>query len=157
MWVVLFARFSLNGINNSRCYCLCLLAIPRFTVPKYKLARPFHTLPVGNSVKLDCSATGNPRPTVRWYKDGDLFLQRQGSKRFYLSPWSIVLVLKDAVPSDTGKYTCNVSNTHGWINHSYIVEVHGKNRFQSISLTYFSWMYEFTSHRVTIIVWQADG
>ena len=37
-----------------------------------------------------------------------------------------MLVLKDLLPTDTGKYTCNVSNIYGWINHSYDVDVHGK-------------------------------
>ena len=37
-----------------------------------------------------------------------------------------MLVIKDLVPTDTGKYTCNVSNIYGWINHSYTVDVHGK-------------------------------
>ena len=37
-----------------------------------------------------------------------------------------MLALKDIVPSDTGTYSCNVSNHLGWINHSYYVNVLGK-------------------------------
>lgn len=105
-----------------------MLAAPRFSATKDKLSRNLIAVPVGNSVKLDCSAIGYPRPTVTWYKDGGLFQQRKGGSRLYLSVWTLVLVLKDVVPSDTGKYTCNVSNAHGWINHSYNVDVHGKTR-----------------------------
>ena len=38
-----------------------------------------------------------------------------------------MLTLKELVPTDSGLYTCNVSNTYGWINHTYDVDVHGKN------------------------------
>ena len=98
------------------------------------MARNSITVPVGNSVKLDCSATGYPRPTVRWYKDGALFQNRKGGSRLYLSKFTTVLVMKDVVPSDTGKYTCNVSNVYGWINHSYHVGVHGRINFYVASV-----------------------
>ena len=35
-----------------------------------------------------------------------------------------MLSLKDLLPSDTGSYTCNVSNSFGWINHTFKVDVH---------------------------------
>ena len=86
--------------------------------------------PVGNSVKLDCSADGNPRPTVEWYKDGKLFKERKGGRKLSLSQWTTSLSLKDLVPSDTGSYMCNVSNLYGWINHTYKVDVHGRHKNQ---------------------------
>ena len=105
---------------------LCLSAAPKFTVEADKLSRSLIALPVGNSVKLDCSADGYPRPTVTWYKDGARFLERTGGNRIYLSRWTLLLNMKDLVLTDTGKYTCNVSNPYGWINHTYYVDVHGK-------------------------------
>ena len=77
-------------------------------------------------MKLDCSAEGHPRPTVTWYKDGARFLKRKGGRRLYLDQWTLLLSILDLVPTDTGKYTCNVSNAYGWINHTYYVDVHGK-------------------------------
>ena len=91
---------------------------------KRKLQQKLIALPVGNSVKLDCSAKGYPRPTIAWYKNGKPFNERRG-RLLYLDR-KYVLALKDVVPSDTGRYTCNVSNHLGWINHSYYVDVHGK-------------------------------
>ena len=99
-------------------------AAPRFTVPQSKMRRSLLAVPVGNSVRLDCSADGNPRPTVKWYKDGKLFKER----KLYSSRWTTLLSLKDLVPSDTGSYLCNVSNSYGWINHTYKVDVHGKRK-----------------------------
>ena len=91
---------------------------------KRKLQKTLLALPVGNSVKLDCSAKGYPHPTIAWYKNGKPFDERRG-RLLYLDG-KYVLRLKDVVPSDTGTYTCNVSNHLGWINHSYYVDVHGK-------------------------------
>ena len=91
-------------------------------------------LPVGNTLKLDCSAEGYPSPTVRWYKNGQPFKERRGSS-LHLDR-AFVLALKDVVPSDTGKYTCNVSNDFGWINHSYYVDVHGKVLMKSHETNY---------------------
>ena len=105
---------------------VCLSAAPKFTVPPGKLSRSFLALPVGNSVKLDCSADGQPRPTVTWYKDGARFLEKKGGRRHYLRRGTFLLYMEDLVPTDTGKYTCNVSNVYGWINHTYYVDVHGK-------------------------------
>ncbi|CAH3173662.1 unnamed protein product, partial [Porites lobata] len=45
---------------------------------------------------------------------------------------SMCCVLKDVVPSDTGRYTCNVSNHLGWINHSYYVDVHERTRAKPV-------------------------
>ena len=91
---------------------------------KRKPPKKLLALPVGNSVKLDCSAKGYPHPTIAWYKNGKPFDERRG-RLLYLDG-KYVLRLKDVVPSDTGRYTCNVSNHLGWINHSYYVDVRGK-------------------------------
>ena len=107
---------------------LYIAVAPKFTVQYNKMMRNLLAVPVGNSVKLDCSADGNPPPTVKWYKDGKLFEERKGGNKLYLSQWTNILNLKDLVPSDTGSYTCNVSNSYGWINHTYKVDVHGKDK-----------------------------
>ena len=91
---------------------------------KRRLQNHLIALPVGNSVNLDCSAKGYPRPTVAWFKNGKPFNERR-SGLLYLDR-KYVLALKEVVPSDTGMYTCNVSNHLGWINNSYFVDVHGK-------------------------------
>ncbi|XP_066015526.1 fibroblast growth factor receptor-like 1 isoform X2 [Pocillopora verrucosa] len=109
-------------------------AAPRFTVKQSKMRRNLLGVPVGNSLKLDCSADGNPRPTVKWYKDGKLIKERKGGNKLYLSPWTTLLSLKDLVPSDTGSYMCNVSNSYGWINHTYKVDVHERARAEPVVL-----------------------
>ena len=107
-----------------------LLAAPKFTVSLARRIRNLIAVPVGNSVKLDCSAEGYPRPTVVWYKDGALFQERKEGSSINLNKRSMLVVMRDVVPSDSGIYTCNVSNRYGWINHSYSVDVHGKGKTQ---------------------------
>ena len=92
------------------------------------MRRNLLAVPVGNSVKLDCSADGNPRPTVKWYKNGKHFKESIGGNKLYLSRWTTLLRLKDLVPSDAGSYMCNVSNSYGWISHTYKVDVYGKKK-----------------------------
>ena len=110
---------AING--GLRCGMLQLFVLfssvaPKFTVPQDQLRRKLFAAPVGSSIKLDCSADGHPRPTVRWYKDRALFKERKGDSRLYLSPWTTVLSLRGLVPADSGIYTCNVSKPYGWIN-----------------------------------------
>lgn len=39
------------------------------------------------------------------------------------------LKMEDLVPTDSGQYTCIVSNEHGSINHTYMLEVIGELYF----------------------------
>ena len=107
---------------------LCFTGAPRFTVQQGKMRRNLLAVPVGNSAKLDCSADGNPRPTVKWYKDGNLFKERKSGNKLYWSRWATILILTNLVPYDSGSYMCNVSNSYGWINHTYKLDVHGKTK-----------------------------
>ncbi|XDV36881.1 hypothetical protein PO909_006596 [Leuciscus waleckii] len=62
--------------------------------------------PVGSSVRLKCTASGNPRPDIIWLKDSRP-----------LTPG------ENLTPEHSGKYTCHVSNRAGEINATYKVEV----------------------------------
>ena len=99
---------------------------PKLIVDKLKRDKTLIALPVGNSVKLDCSASGFPQPVVKWYKDGKPFTRRIDGP-VNLSQYSFVLSLKGVVPFDSGIYTCNVTNAYGWFNHTYKVDVRGKS------------------------------
>jgi len=88
---------------------------------------------VGNAIKLDCTATGYPQPIVKWTKnDGKPFTSRSEGP-IYLSAYDFALSLKDVVPSDSGLYTCNVSNVYGWFNRTYRVDVRGKDLYALFS------------------------
>ena len=103
-----------------------MLGAPRFTVPEEKRGRNLIIIPVGNSVRMDCSTTGYPKPTVKWYKDKALFKKRKS----VIGRFQTLVTIRDAVLADRGLYTCNVSNAYGWINNSYRVDVRGKGRWK---------------------------
>lgn len=80
--------------------------------------------PVGSSVRLKCTASGNPRPDIVWLKDNRPLLDGQsgaGGEDGRRKRWT--LSLKNLTPEQSGKYTCHVSNRAGEINATYKVEV----------------------------------
>ncbi|XP_026857945.1 fibroblast growth factor receptor-like 1a [Electrophorus electricus] len=95
------------------------LVSPRFTQPA-KMRKRMIARPVGSSVRLKCTASGNPRPNIMWMKDSrPLTPQEVGEGR--KKKWT--LSLKNLMPEHSGKYTCHVSNPAGEINATYNVEV----------------------------------
>ncbi|CAN9502126.1 unnamed protein product [Ophioblennius macclurei] len=92
---------------------------PRFTQPA-KMRKRVIARPVGSSVRLKCTASGNPRPDIVWLKDErPLTEQEVGEGR--QKKWT--LSLRNLMPEHSGRYTCRVSNRAGEINATYKVEV----------------------------------
>lgn len=92
---------------------------PRFTQPA-KMRKRVIARPVGSSVRLKCTASGNPRPDIVWLKDDRLLTEQEvGESR--QKKWT--LSLKNLMPEHSGRYTCRVSNRAGEINATYKVEV----------------------------------
>ncbi|XP_035672493.1 fibroblast growth factor receptor-like 1 isoform X1 [Branchiostoma floridae] len=93
---------------------------PRFTQPQ-KMRRKIIQRPMGSSVRLKCSASGQPKPEIIWSKDGrtltdeDLGGAKKGQR------WT--LKLRNLRPRDSGRYTCKVFNRIGSINATYKVDV----------------------------------
>ncbi|XP_066505316.1 fibroblast growth factor receptor-like 1b [Hoplias malabaricus] len=91
-------------------------AKPRFSKPE-KMRRRFREQPVGSSVRLKCLASGTPDPDITWWKDQVELAASRGRRQ----QWT--LTLKNLQPQDSGRYTCRVSNTAGYINYTYRVDV----------------------------------
>lgn len=69
-----------------------------------------HTVAVGETVALQCKAMGSPLPRISWLK-GDEPLQL--TERYHFTPGNQLLIIRNAVQEDAGKYTCVMSNTLG--------------------------------------------
>ncbi|XP_043983248.1 fibroblast growth factor receptor-like 1a isoform X1 [Gambusia affinis] len=95
---------------------------PRFTEPA-KMRRRVIERPVGSSVRLKCTASGNPHPDIVWLKDSKPLAEEDGGAGGEKKKKRWTLSLKNLAPEHSGKYTCHVSNRAGQINATYKVEV----------------------------------
>ncbi|KAK6481904.1 fibroblast growth factor receptor 2 isoform X2 [Huso huso] len=88
-----------------------------------KMEKKLHAVPAANTVKFRCSAGGNPKPALRWLKNGRDFKQEHRIGGFKVRPQHWSLIMESVVPSDKGNYTCIVQNKYGSINHTYHLDV----------------------------------
>ncbi|KXJ23085.1 Hemicentin-2 [Exaiptasia diaphana] len=135
-WYICHAENKIGLHNTKRTYLRVLDPVvtepPKIIVDRaQRRERTLILVPVGNSIKMDCSAIGYPRPTVKWYKNGRLYTHSVDGP-IYLSPYQYVLSLRNVVPGNSGVYTCNVSNHYGWFNHTYKVDVRVRVRAKPV-------------------------
>ncbi|XP_058128873.1 fibroblast growth factor receptor homolog 1-like [Anopheles ziemanni] len=76
-------------------------------------SQPIHR-EVGEPFRLRCDAVGQPKPQIRWLKDGQEY--RDNS-------FKSTLVFKQLLASDAGTYVCEVCNRHGCVNSTTVLEV----------------------------------
>ena len=50
--------------------------LPQWVAPD-KMEKRLHAVPASKTVKFRCQATGNPAPTLQWYKNGKEFRKDQ--------------------------------------------------------------------------------
>ncbi|XP_028414944.1 hemicentin-1-like isoform X2 [Dendronephthya gigantea] len=89
---------------------------PKFVSSK---ARPtVIKIPQTAPLKLNCDATGDPKPSIMWFRNGELLSPTQN---LVLS--SYTLTLRKILPRHSGNYTCHVKNTWGNISHTFEVQI----------------------------------
>uniref|UniRef100_A0A4W6FIY6 receptor protein-tyrosine kinase n=1 Tax=Lates calcarifer TaxID=8187 RepID=A0A4W6FIY6_LATCA len=98
-----------------------LALAPQWVMPE-KMEKQLHAVPASKTVKFRCQATGNPVPSLRWYKNGKEFRKDQRIGGFKVNHmWT--LIMESVVPSDKGNYTCVVENEYGSLKHTYLLDV----------------------------------
>ncbi|XP_062978120.1 leucine-rich repeats and immunoglobulin-like domains protein 1 isoform X2 [Elgaria multicarinata webbii] len=65
---------------------------------------------VGETVVLQCKATGSPPPRINWLKGDQSLIV---TERHHFTPGNQLLIVRNVVVEDAGKYTCEISNTVG--------------------------------------------
>lgn len=64
----------------------------------------------GESVVLQCMASGTPKPTIQWLKDGRPI---SATERHFFTAEDQLMIIVDTVPTDTGMYQCHLNNSLG--------------------------------------------
>ncbi|XP_046871617.1 fibroblast growth factor receptor 1-A isoform X4 [Hypomesus transpacificus] len=95
---------------------------PQWAQPE-KMEKKLHAVPASKTVKFRCQASGNPTPTLKWFKNGKEFKRDQRIGGFKVREHMWTIIMDSVVPSDKGNYTCVVENKHGSINHTYQLDV----------------------------------
>ncbi|XP_042338181.1 fibroblast growth factor receptor 1-A-like, partial [Plectropomus leopardus] len=95
---------------------------PQWVMPE-KMEKQLHAVPASRTVKFRCQATGNPVPSLRWYKNGKEFRKDQRIGGFKIRDHMWTLIMESVVPSDKGNYTCVVENEYGSLKHTYLLDV----------------------------------
>ena len=64
----------------------------------------------GETTVLECLASGSPKPRLSWLKDG---VELQVTPRHFLTAENQLLIIVHTEESDSGLYTCVMTNTLG--------------------------------------------
>lgn len=64
----------------------------------------------GELVVLQCMASGTPKPTITWYKDGEPI---RATERHFFTAEDQLMIIVDTVQADSGKYECHLNNSLG--------------------------------------------
>ncbi len=67
----------------------------------------------GSSLKLPCASTGDPKPIITWYKDGDAVSLGGKVKQLQDGTLYFERVRKSSRRSDSGVYWCIAKNSNG--------------------------------------------
>ena len=80
----------------------------------------------GSTAVLKCEAKGNPTPVIKWYFNSRPYTNPNNLPLTHkLNPFDYVLKLKTLAAHHVGAYTCNVSNSRGWLTYTYKIDVNG--------------------------------
>ncbi|XP_018409990.1 PREDICTED: leucine-rich repeats and immunoglobulin-like domains protein 1 [Nanorana parkeri] len=68
------------------------------------------TVSAGATLALQCKANGSPPPRITWLKGDEPIVV---TERHHFTPGNQLLIIRNVVQEDAGKYTCEMSNTLG--------------------------------------------
>jgi hypothetical protein len=113
-----FRIYAVNAAGKSEPSC-CTTPIKVCEVeggekPEFVRSLTNQGVPLGRSVTLECEATGKPKPTARWSKNGRE-LTLGGRLRTEQKDGVFRLIISEVWEADEGDYTCEANNIIGYV------------------------------------------
>ena len=87
------------------------------------------TVVIGSSLTLSCTSRGSPPDTFTWRKDNGLVLQSTTTPVTYIDSSAVFRAdysIDSVTTSDSGTYTCNITNPIGTASTTITVVVASK-------------------------------
>lgn len=97
-------------------------------MPKLDYVHPKKVFDSGAKFKMVCvSLEGNKPFSFAWFKNGKLLLPAHSNDQFKIETENdeSVLTIPSVSPSDSGNYSCKVSNQHGFDSKHTLLVVKG--------------------------------
>ncbi|XP_006907796.1 hemicentin-1 isoform X1 [Pteropus alecto] len=89
--------------------------------PRIRSAEVYYTVHENSQAVLPCVADGIPTPAINWKKDNVVLANLLG--KYTVEPYG-ELILENAVPEDSGTYTCVANNAAGEDSRTVSLTVH---------------------------------
>ena len=98
-----------NDENVTRINVLTLLLI--IVAPQITTHPQNKTVTEGNNITLSCNASGDPEPTISWFRGGSVLTRDDA--RIFLGADSKQLTITSIKRNNTGEYRCVANNSAG--------------------------------------------
>ncbi|KAL1416137.1 hypothetical protein MTO96_006406 [Rhipicephalus appendiculatus] len=84
-----------------------------YVLPSFVKTPSNLTVRAGGTARLECGATGQPKPTVSWQKDGGDDFPAARERRMHVMPTDVVFFVVGLKAADSGVYTCTARSRAG--------------------------------------------
>jgi Immunoglobulin I-set domain len=126
------------GLNDTNAVFICRAALNQTGLVReqqYRLVVHPATLPaieegkasplnlsviISQDVTISCPVRGDPKPSVKWFKDG---IELESGKKVWISSDGQMLIIGNVTRNDEGEYFCVVSNVKGSLSKSFRLNV----------------------------------
>ena len=93
--------------------------------PRFVKVMTNKTVRLGETAVLECQATGAPRPSLTWSKDGGHLV---GTERHFFTADNQLVIIVKVEAADEGSYQCSMHNNLGTLTGTSVLRVEGGNR-----------------------------